>query len=66
MVQKLLYITFNYLFKSEWKPYMANIVCKSWSKERIVTEIVDLVRQINLSNQAAPDQMIIPLNKLPC
>ena len=48
---------------------MVNLFVKSWNKEKSVTETVDYVRLAYLSmystDQAIPDQMTIPLNKLP-
>ena len=53
---------------SEWKPIMANIVCKKWFlfqveiKKKKSTEIVAYVcQQILTTNQAALDKLTIPI-----
>ena len=59
-----IYNCFQQLF-SKCKPGMANIVCKYFlfqiEKRKIVTEAVVCV---GLTDQAAPDKLIIPHNRL--
>ena len=49
--------------KSEWKPYMGNIVCKSLNKEKLLLKVV--VQGTLSILYHVSEQLSIPLNKLP-
>ena len=46
-----------------WKPYMANILDKTWNKGKLLLNLV--IQRSRTLLRAAPEQLSIPFNKLP-
>ena len=55
----------NGFLNGNWKPYMANIVLKSVFLFQVEIK-KNCLQVLCTTDRAAPDQMTIPLNKLPC